>query len=260
MNAGIAEAHGKYIARMDADDLSHPRRLEEQLRALEIYPQAAFCGVARYRITPGGKKYVEKKKTDSYYIEETWNDLMNHNRRFTDPSVCIEKEKVQAVGGYRTFQRSGMDVDLWLRVMEKYGFCITITAPLFGKGLEPGSLVFKPETALLNQVPRVLARQREEQGSDAVQRGEPIDLQAWLSAGLLKLITNRDQIALSIGACVTCLTLGDWRGASIYFRNAVRLKGKVIHRLWLLWDVLVKLIVRLRNNPYKPYHPERDVV
>jgi hypothetical protein len=171
-----------------------------------------------------------------------------------------EKEKILAVGGYRTFQRSGMDVDLWFRLMEKYGPCITITAPLFGKRLEPGSLVFKPETALINQVPRVLARQRKEQGTDAVQRGEPIDLQAWLNAGLLKPVTARDQLALSIGACVTCLTLGDWHGSSVYFASAARMNGGILNRLRLLWQVMKKFMERLRNNPYKPYQLRQDVV
>jgi hypothetical protein len=260
MNIGIGQASGKYIARMDADDVSHPRRLEEQLRVLKSYPQASFCGVARYRITPGGKMYVDRKEPAVYYQEETWNDLLNGSRIFTDPSVMAEKEKILAVGGYRTFQRSGMDVDLWFRLMEKYGPCITITAPLFGKRLEPGSLVFKPETALINQVPRVLARQRKEQGTDAVQRGEPIDLQAWLNAGLLKPVTARDQLALSIGACVTCLTLGDWHGSSVYFASAARMNGGILNRLRLLWQVMKKFMERLRNNPYKPYQLRQDVV
>jgi glycosyltransferase involved in cell wall biosynthesis len=32
INAGIAEAKAPFIARMDADDLSHPRRLELQIK------------------------------------------------------------------------------------------------------------------------------------------------------------------------------------------------------------------------------------
>jgi glycosyltransferase involved in cell wall biosynthesis len=93
MNEGIAMAKGKYIARMDADDVSAPTRLQEQLKALELHPHASFCGVARYRITPGGKIYSDKKKPESYYLLETWENLLQGNRIFTDPSVMMEKEK-----------------------------------------------------------------------------------------------------------------------------------------------------------------------
>lgn len=34
-NSGLAECHGEYIARMDADDLMHPQRLEKQVAMLD---------------------------------------------------------------------------------------------------------------------------------------------------------------------------------------------------------------------------------
>lgn len=35
MNCGLIHARGKFIARMDVDDISHPERLEKQLRYLK---------------------------------------------------------------------------------------------------------------------------------------------------------------------------------------------------------------------------------
>ena len=35
LNTGIAEANGKYIARMDGDDISHPYRIEKQIDVME---------------------------------------------------------------------------------------------------------------------------------------------------------------------------------------------------------------------------------
>ena len=45
LNRGIDLCRGKYIARMDADDVSLPNRLEKQVRCLETNPHIVACGV-----------------------------------------------------------------------------------------------------------------------------------------------------------------------------------------------------------------------
>lgn len=45
LNRGIDLCRGKYIARMDADDISMPNRLEKQVRCLETNPHIVACGV-----------------------------------------------------------------------------------------------------------------------------------------------------------------------------------------------------------------------
>lgn len=44
LNIGIAKAKGKYIARMDADDISLPVRLETQIKFLKANPKIDLCG------------------------------------------------------------------------------------------------------------------------------------------------------------------------------------------------------------------------
>ena len=43
LNTGIEMAKGKYIARMDSDDLSSPNRLEVQVNYLEEHPDIDLC-------------------------------------------------------------------------------------------------------------------------------------------------------------------------------------------------------------------------
>ena len=50
LNIGLAAARGELIARQDADDVSHPRRLTRQLRLLEQHRDVVLVG-SRYRET-----------------------------------------------------------------------------------------------------------------------------------------------------------------------------------------------------------------
>lgn len=43
-NKGLSEAKAEYIAWLDADDISHPLRLEKQVKLLDDYPEIGICG------------------------------------------------------------------------------------------------------------------------------------------------------------------------------------------------------------------------
>jgi glycosyltransferase involved in cell wall biosynthesis len=44
LNEGLDHARGDYVARIDADDIAHPRRLERQVRYLDAHPEVAVLG------------------------------------------------------------------------------------------------------------------------------------------------------------------------------------------------------------------------
>ncbi len=59
-NVGIKIARGKYLARMDADDIAHPTRLEKQVSFLESNPKVTLVGSNAHVINKVGKIIGEK--------------------------------------------------------------------------------------------------------------------------------------------------------------------------------------------------------
>src|SRR3990170_5620297 len=59
-NVGIVHAKGKYIARMDADDIALPERLELQVRYMQSHPECAVLGCNAHVINRAGEIVGEK--------------------------------------------------------------------------------------------------------------------------------------------------------------------------------------------------------
>lgn len=59
-NEGLNCAKGKYVARMDADDIAHPQRLERQVEFLEKHRQYFLVGSNAYVINESRKTIGEK--------------------------------------------------------------------------------------------------------------------------------------------------------------------------------------------------------
>lgn len=112
LNHCLKYARGEYIARMDDDDISHPNRLEEEVKFLAEHPE--------YAITATGYRLMDEKgfwgKNDSYG-ERTALDIFR-GRYFAHPTVMVRKGAFDAVGGYSTDPKIGRmeDVDLWCKM------------------------------------------------------------------------------------------------------------------------------------------------
>ena len=118
LNHALDLSRGDVVARMDADDVSHPRRLELQLTLLDGpgRPDIVSCLVRHFpRQTLG----------EGFRIYERWlNGLITHDQilleRFIEsplphPSILARRDALAEIGGYRD---SGWpeDYDLWLRL------------------------------------------------------------------------------------------------------------------------------------------------
>ena len=117
LNDGLALARGKYIARMDADDISEKHRFAEQLAYLEAHSDCVAAGC--YVKVIGANGVVRQDRileTEHNAIEEQL--LMGRGDSIPHPGVMYRKEAVLRIGGYREQFRTAQDLDLYLRLAQ----------------------------------------------------------------------------------------------------------------------------------------------
>ena len=118
LNAGLRACLAPLVARMDGDDISHPRRLEIQAAFLSDNPSvglvaSSFRHFPRHHLKDGMLAY-EKWQNGLLTHDSIMRDLYVESP-FVHPSVMFRKEAVLAVGGYRDMGWAE-DYDLWLRL------------------------------------------------------------------------------------------------------------------------------------------------
>ncbi len=113
LNLALAQTHSDFIARMDADDIALPHRLEKQLAFLNAHPDIDVVGTA-YEWIDG----------DSHVIGQpnivTDPDELHRALPRTNPllhsSVMMRQSALDRAHGYNETYRRAQDYDLWLRL------------------------------------------------------------------------------------------------------------------------------------------------
>jgi glycosyltransferase involved in cell wall biosynthesis len=111
LNRGIGLARGRYIARMDCDDVSLPDRLLKQFDFMEGNPNVGVCGSRVRRI--GAKRGLWKVKAGDAAIKSRllFENAMAH------PSVMIRKSVLDEKGlRYDTSLRCAQDYAFWVEI------------------------------------------------------------------------------------------------------------------------------------------------
>lgn len=112
LNTCIAQARGKYIARMDADDVSRPQRLEKQYQFLEKHIQYAFVGCNADLIDKDGVWGVRTMP------EAPCREDFLPFSPFIHPSVMVRREVYLMSGGYYVSKETWRceDYELFMRL------------------------------------------------------------------------------------------------------------------------------------------------
>lgn len=109
LNRGIAESKGKYIARMDADDIMLPKRLQTQYDFMENHPEIDICG--SWMETFGNRTDTVRGPTDH---KEIVSSLLLYNT-LSHPTVILRKSSVCKCGTnlYKENYACAEDYKLW---------------------------------------------------------------------------------------------------------------------------------------------------
>jgi glycosyltransferase involved in cell wall biosynthesis len=113
LNRSIELVRGKYIARMDADDISLPQRLEKQVEFMESHPEVDVLGTGFALIDEAGAR-LSDVIFSSHPQTLKWN--LPFFTPIAHPSAMIRTETIKRLGGYDPDMKRAQDYDLWWRV------------------------------------------------------------------------------------------------------------------------------------------------
>ena len=115
---GCEMAQGRYIARQDADDVSHAERLARQVELLDGNDQIGFVSCWTQYVGPENEP-LETLTRPEAPAEATRRLLEERLGPPAHGSVMFRKSLYEHVGGYRAEFYFGQDSDLWLRMAER---------------------------------------------------------------------------------------------------------------------------------------------
>lgn len=126
LNRGIRESRGIYIARMDHDDISLPRRLAVQVEFLDSRPSTALVASNVILIDEAGEAFGIRRLPESH---EEIADLTVLGNQIVHPTVMIRKEALEEVRGYPKIAHAE-DYALWIEMISHGMRLYTIQEPL----------------------------------------------------------------------------------------------------------------------------------
>ena len=164
LNTAIRQSSAEWIARMDADDVAHPQRLQRQLEFVNAQAYGTIgCGT-QVRFINGAGVVLDRSR-----LPTAWHDIIKqiHCRTsFIHPTLLIRKDVLLATP-YRSAMDGAEDVDLILRLAET-GKILNLDEALLDYRLNSTQESFRtrPRQTALQELAFRLARARCKTGLD----------------------------------------------------------------------------------------------
>lgn len=118
-------ADGKWLARMDSDDLCPPDRFEKQINFLETHPECVFLTTTYGIVTLNDKFLVPPKSSKWHYVEA--GDITLAKRLFCDPATMFDRE-LAVKANYD--EKLGSESPLWYKLLD-HGKGAILDEPLY---------------------------------------------------------------------------------------------------------------------------------
>src|SRR5438132_5972812 len=135
LNRALDEAQGRYVARLDADDIAAPERLERQLARIRAKPPVAVVGSSVVDLDESGRLGRTHLLPDGPTALR-WHALFSSP--FFHPTVLVDREVLERHGlRYDPAYLESEDYDLWTRLFTVADGS-NLAAPLVRKRVHAG--------------------------------------------------------------------------------------------------------------------------
>jgi len=191
LNLAATLSQAPLLARLDADDLALPNRLERQAEYLAAHPEVALLGGQASMIDERGREFG----TAAYPLEDgELREALRAGNPFVHSTVTMRREAFEAVGGYRENFDHGEDIDLWLRLADGYRVA-NLPEPVAAYRIHGTQLSLRKQEdqALFAAAAHISAASRAATSTDPFADTDPIDEAFVLAHG-----GNREELTASI--------------------------------------------------------------
>jgi len=140
LNRLISVAQGMLIARMDADDVSLPTRLEEQFEYMQVHPEVGVLSTGRLIIAPNALAYRSICIPDEHQLIADF--LARGINPITHGAVMMRKSLLGSLNEPAYWVIISEDLDLWHRLIDKTTFA-NLPKPLYHMRRYSGSITYR---------------------------------------------------------------------------------------------------------------------
>jgi glycosyltransferase involved in cell wall biosynthesis len=240
LNIGCGLARGRYIARIDADDVALPERFERQVDYLERNPQVALVGSSIINIDEMGRNLSAwPLPTNNQEIQERLFAL--RDIPFCHVTLVFRTEAFRTVNGYRRAFAPAEDYDLWLRMAERWQLA-NLPEPLVKVRRRAQSLSFT--SARQQVISRLVAWSasaiRRAGGTDPICQEEPVSRELVRSLGVSDEVFERSLLGVYQYWIDVMLQASDKAGALRVIREALEsqswnhINKSILANTWLV--------------------------
>ncbi len=181
VNEVVGKIKSEFFTITDADDVSHPTRIEKQIALMEEDEELAMCGTSYSAMDENGYIIRHMNLPTNY---QTIHEAILRKPQFHGPTTVMRKKVLDAFPElYRPYFKDNIaDSDLAARIVDRFK-AVNLPERLYYYRILKTSLSRKSYTirfACLYQLIVMLSKQRRADGKDALMENRPEQVDQYL--------------------------------------------------------------------------------